>query len=233
VAAKSVDFDGQRRLIAERREEIRVELERLAEKRRGLLLDGSDDEVRRVEAKMVELTADADRARDSLTEIDKREAAHDAAVAAAERRRREAELAALLKRHGVLGGKLADLVAAAVPLVAELEQVEHEILGLAAGCEKEFTAGQRKLPQFSRLAIGRLDLKAPSFYVSPTELPGIEAKLRSVVELPLSWEARRRQPAQPARPIPAGRDPEPRPQVAPVRPDWNGAGQGAESAVAF
>src|SRR5664280_1588682 len=118
---------------------------------RSLLLDGTAAQVRAVEADQATLAADLDRLKDSLAEIDKREAAAETKAAAAERRAREKDLDARLERLGVLGNELADYVDAMVPLLAEIDEVEHAAVALAQGVGRRFGDGDRRRLLFSRL----------------------------------------------------------------------------------
>jgi hypothetical protein len=183
---------GQRAHLEELRETTRDKLAQLAESRRAMLLDGTAAEVKAVETEQASLTADLDRVRDSLVELDRREAAAETKAAAAERKRRELELDDKLTELGAADAELADLVTAAEPILGRVDDLEREIVALASSVGRSFGDLDRRRPLFSRLCCGRLDVKVAAFYVSPTDLVGIEERLRKapVAPAPRTRESR-------------------------------------------
>jgi chromosome segregation ATPase len=209
AAAAAVDWDAQRQVLLDLRETTKDKLAQLAESRRSLLLDGTEREITAVEAEMAKLTADSDRIRDSLAELDRRQAAAETKAAATERREREKALDGKLTELGALGGQLADLALAAEPILAHVDELEHEIVALAGGLGRRLADVDRRRPLFSRMAVGRLGVKVAAFFISPTDLVGIEERLRKapVVPAPRTRESKppRTVPFAPGDPV-QGRD---------------------------
>lgn len=157
---------------------------------------------------MAEKTADLDRLKDSLAELDRREAASEAKAAATERQTREAALDDKLAELGALGEQLADQVATCEPLLARVDEIEHEVVVLAGSLGRRFGDGDRRRPLFSRLAVGRLGVKAAAFYVSPADMARCEERLRTAPSVsPAPGQSQSSKAQRPAVPFAPG-DPE-------------------------
>lgn len=185
AAAKGeVDYAGQRAHLEELHETTRDKLAQLAESRRAMLLDSTAAEVKAVETEQASLTADLDRIRHSLAELDRREAASEEKAAASEAKARELELDARLAELGKVGAELADTVAAAEPILDRIDALEHDVVALASRLGRRFADTDRRRPLFSRLCCGRLNVRPAAFYVSPADLVRCEERLREAPDVP-------------------------------------------------
>jgi hypothetical protein len=207
-AKRDVDFDHQRQTLLDLREQRQAELAQMADSRKELLLDGTAAEIRAVETQMAEKTADLDRIRDSLVELDRRQAAADAKAVAADRKARERELDGKLAELGKAGDELADFVTAAEPVLERIDVLEHDVVVLAQSVGRRFGDGDRRRPLFSRLCVGRLGVKEAAFFVSPADLVRCEERLRTAPSITLPPGERESTPDRGPVPFVEG-DPEP------------------------
>lgn len=177
-----VDLAAQREHLQDLEERTRAELAQLAESRRGLLLDGSDTEIRAVETEMAKRTADLDRLKDSLVELDKRQARAEAKAVAERRREHERQLEGRLQRLGALGTQLADHLQETGRLLGEVDQIEHEILEIGARCDQQLPIGTGRRTLLAK-AMLVLKISLPTYFASQDDIAAAEAALRATPHL--------------------------------------------------
>lgn len=181
------DYQAQRQILLDLRDKLQGELHELAERRTTLTLDvqlgkAPDDELVAVEQQQLAKTNEVDRLATSLAELDRREAASAAQQAAADRKRRQRDLDGLVARLGPLGSSLADHVAAMVPLLAQVDEVESAILAAAGGLSLKLPDGERRRPLLAK-ALLCLGVAAPDYYLSPADVAHARERLRQAPTL--------------------------------------------------
>lgn len=182
--AKPIDWDGQRAHLTDLRDKTLAELRDLAERRKTLALDlelgigtAKQADLDRLEATMADKTAAADRLKDSLVELDRRQRASDAQTAAAARRALEKQMEGRLARLGALGAQLADHVVEIERLLADVAVVEREVLALGGRLDRQLPLGASRKSLLAKALI-RLDVRVPPFFVSPHDAEKATERLR-------------------------------------------------------
>jgi hypothetical protein len=181
---KAIDWDGQRAHLVDLRDKIAGELRDLAERRKGLALDlelgignATKADLEVLEQTMADKTAARDRLRDSLIELDGRQAASEAATAAAARRALEKQVEDRLQRLGALGGQMADCLKELRRLLADVAALEHETAQLAGQLHLQLPRGGSRKNVLARALVG-LQVALPTYFVSPDEGLAAEERLR-------------------------------------------------------
>jgi hypothetical protein len=216
---KAIDWDAQRRILTDARDEALAELKELADRRRSLSLDvqlgvgtAKQADLDLVVERMTKRTADADRARESLTELDRRQAASEAAAAAAARRKLEGEVQGRLQRLGALGSSMADHLVELRRLLVDVAVLEREVAQLAGRLDLQLPRGASRKNVLARALVG-LQVQLPSYFISPDEGLAAEERLRDTPTLsPTFGHAA---PVEPRPAVPFANDPEPQPVASP------------------